>query len=608
MKDYFNNKYTLFKTRTKVFPGNNSKNKNMYLNLNPENQENDYNNTYQNFFQYNNINNPQGHTYIPLNVINNNISSNDRIYQKYYYINERNTPLHNYYTNNNHPNTTYHNNIYKEKNVNIGNNNDTSPIRGFIENQNFDYYINEKLNKRKKLEQNDYINKSAGFKFLNRTMSFYNNKSKLYTANNMDKINQKENQYLKRKNDMLYLNIYRQKLIKVFVQNINKIIEKNKKKEIMIIFFNNLKKGFYKKRSSINYFNNKKIQNDPKYNEYKDMIYNYIKSKNNLPMSKIYNILKPLDKSQFNTINNASDVKNNIKNKIRNESNKNSYRVMTQKNEIEKFKKLQKKYGKIYEKKTKEISSFEDKINNYINHKTIESTSSINPDNDISRKKKVFKHKRKIEKNLTNYNLTDGKKKENINLINESDRNTNNNMAIKEYKTKNITKRKKRLDSQSSSKSFKTISEIRNIYNIYIIKNIISADKRLYVNIKYIFLDHKKKENNFYTNDTLEKSENINITIKGYNITKNNDIKHKKKLSKIEEEVDDKINTNLSQSIKEEKYHEKKEADQKKNINSIKGSFNSNNMVYNPKKFSLTNLKRKYINYQKLQAQDNNEN
>ncbi len=33
------------------------------------------------------------------------------------------------------------------------------------------------------------------------------------------------------------------------------------------------------------------------------MIYNYIKSKDDLLYSKIYNILKPEDKMKFNTIN-----------------------------------------------------------------------------------------------------------------------------------------------------------------------------------------------------------------------------------------------------------------------------------------------------------------
>ena len=108
------------------------------------------------------------------------------------------------------------------------------------------------------------------------------------------------------------------------------------------------------------------------------MIYNYIKSKDDLSHSKIYNILKPEDKMKFNTIN--AIRKNNSKFKIKeeNSSSNNTSIITEKKSAIQRFKQLQKKYGKIYEKKRNESISFEDRIKNYINHKTIDSTSSNN--------------------------------------------------------------------------------------------------------------------------------------------------------------------------------------------------------------------------------------
>ena len=192
MKDYYNDNYTIYKKETKVFSKNqNNKNKNIYFNTYREYPENNYNNSQQNFFHYNNINNPQIPKYIPFNVINNNISSNDRIYQKYYYINERNTPLHNYST--------------------INNNNFRSSIPDFFENKI------EKNN----LEENNYLNKTSGFKALNRTLSYYNNKSRLYSASKSDNLNLNDYQLYLKQNSKFYLSIYRNKLIKVFVKNIH---------------------------------------------------------------------------------------------------------------------------------------------------------------------------------------------------------------------------------------------------------------------------------------------------------------------------------------------------------------------------------------------------
>ena len=302
MKDYFNeNKYRLFQTKTKIF----SKNQNSYLNLYSQNQlyniidnnSTTFNNNYNYNTQYN-PNNIQGTTYIPLNVINNNISTNDRIYQKYFYINQRNTPLNKYNTN--HANTTIHFNSQNKKRMQQYIN-ARSPIQDLIENENFDFYIEERLknNKRKNIEENNsYMNKTTGFKLIsNNSLNKANrtNLSNFYTLNKNDSI--------LKQNNRIYLNIYRNKIANNFVRIINKIIIKRKKIEIFQKFYNNLKKIYYLKGIKPNYLESKYDKDDPKYKEYKDMIYNYIKSKDDLSHSKIYNILKTEDKMKYNTIN-----------------------------------------------------------------------------------------------------------------------------------------------------------------------------------------------------------------------------------------------------------------------------------------------------------------
>ena len=614
MKDYFNifnkNKYTLFQTKTKIFSKNkNMKNQKIYCGCNPEFQENNnYNNTTQNFFQYNNninqygTNNPQGTTYIPFNVINNNISSNDRIYQKYFYITDRNTTLNNY--NNNHANTTFHRGYDKNRNSQYKEEITRSPIPYIIENENYDFLIKEKLkNKRKNnLKQNNYGNKSTEFKFFNSSL-LSGSRTNLYSDN--------KNDNTLRQKSKTYLNAYRNKIIQIFVQIINKIIESYNKKEILKKFFYNLKKSSYKKRLKSNYLNDKYNKNAPKYNEYKDMIYNYIKSKKDLPMTKIYNILKPEDKLKFNTINTLSKTTSKFKPKeeINNNSKNNSSRITLKTSELQRFRQLQKKYGKIYEKKRNESISFEDKIKNYINQKTIDSTSSNNTDKDILRKNIIFKRVRKNNKDIKKMNKTE-EKGNNYNTSSNDIINKNSNIKyIKEYKNKPILKQK-RMNSQSSYKSIKSLSDNKNIYKIYIIKNIVSSDKRIFVNINYINLSNneEKRDKKFYSNNMLEISDINEINYIGNNCIKNNNAKHKKKLSKIEEEIDDKINTNLSLSIKENNNNKnvvggKQEKKEETNPKSMKRIINNNRINNN----LTAKFRKKYLYYKNLNKSDKNE-
>ena len=456
-------------------------------------------------------------------------------------------------------------------------------------------------NKRKNyLNENKYGNKSTEVKFYNRAL-LSRSTSNFYSDNKKDNILGQKNK--------TYLNIYRNKIVQIFVKIINKVIERYKKKEIMKNFFYNLKKSYYKNRIKINYLNNKYNKDDPKYNEYKDMIYNYIKSKNDLPMTKIYNILKPEDKFKFNTINSLSKTNSKFRPKEENISNNTSSRTSQKLNEMQRFRQLQKKYGKIYEKKKNESISFEDKIKNYINQKTIDSTSSNNTDNDIFRKNIIFKRVRKNNKEYKKLNKTEEKGENNNISSNDIYNNNSSNIKyIKEYKSKPITKRK-RMNSQSSYKSIKSTNDNKNRYKIYIVKNIVSSDKRIFVNINYINLSDKDKKSDkkYYSNDMLEISDINEINYLGNNNNKNNNAKHKKKLSKIEEEIDDKINTNLSISIKENNnkniINENQEKKEESNPKSMKRIINNNRINNN----LTAKFRKKYLYYKNLNKPDKNE-
>ena len=530
MKDYFNpKKYTLIKTKTQIFPSKkNIKNQNIYVRLNPEYIKDNYpsNNTYIQ---------AQAPTYIPYNIINNNISSNDKIYQKYFYINQRTTPLN--YKNN----QTYNNfNNINERNIKGG---IRSPVADYIENQNLDKY---------NLEENDYKNSTTGFQILNRMKGKYNNNMNFKTSNNFNKISSRQ------KNNKKYISDYEINLVKNFIEIINKVIEKKKRKELFKNFFNNIK-NYSKRKVYLNYINNLNNKEKSKYNEYKDMVYNYIKSKNSLPMSKIYNkVFKPEDKIKFKTIN-ANKTINQTSKDNNNTSINDTYR----KNEIKRVRQLQKKYGKIYEKKMKENISFEDRVKNYINHKTIESNSSINTDNSLRRQKLIYKKIGRTERNFHKMNLADKIHKTHKTNIDDLD---NNN---------------------------------RITYKIYILKNIVTADKRIYVSINYISLDNKDKNkiNNisFYDNDILDMSDKIVINYLGNKSKTNNTVRHRKKLSKIEEEIDDKL-MNLSNIIRENKYAKRKEKneDNEKSIKTIDAN-NSSNKKHIKKKIDSLKFKKVYL-------------
>ena len=597
MKDSFNDKnFIIFKTRSQIF--NNKKNSRMQQkDLNQVNNSFTNKNFFQfrNYFNQYNSNSQEGSNYIPFNIINNNILSNDTIYQKYYYINQRNNQM-NIYQKNNNVNKTYFRNFKNENKLNNQYERRKSP---FIKNINLGYLKNEnlKIKKRSNLNENNFMNKTDRPYFLNRTLSSFDEKPKFYSMNIMDKLNSKETQLSFRQKSKKYLNIYRDQLVKIFVKNINKIIDKIKKRELMRKFYNNMKRIYYEKRYKTNYLNDKYNQSNAKYNEYKNMIYNYIKSKSDLSITSMYNILKPKDRKKHNSTN-----KKNMKNYKTNGKSDGNLDEKKEKNQIERLKKLQKKYGKIYMEKKREIS-FEGKINKYINQKTIENTSSKTPDNDLPRNK--FNLIRENKKNFSEIFLKE--KERNVNLQTEIyPYMIHKSPEIIENKIKNMHKRKKTTNSLTSNKSYNNLTNFKKIYNIYITKNIVTSDKKLFVNIKYISLDNFKSTKAFFPNTVLKISKLVKINYIGNNNIKKHIKIHNKKLSNIEEEIDEKINSNLSLSKRENKYLEKGEKTEKKIIKSIKGNINKNNIIYFSKNNVFSKIRRKNF-YYKYKNNENNE-
>ena len=596
MKDSFNDKnFIIFKTRSQIFNNKNSRMQQKDLNQVNNSFTNKNFFQFRNYFNQYNSNSQEGSNYIPFNIINNNILSNDAIYQKYYYINQRNNQM-NIYQKNNNVNKTYFRNFKNENKLNNQYERRKSP---FIKNINLGYLKNEnlKIKKRSNLNENNFMNKTVRPYFLNRTLSSFYEKPKFYSMNIMDKLNSKETPLSFRQKSKKYLNIYRDQLVKIFVKNINKIIDKIKKRELMRKFYNNMKRIYYEKRYKTNYLNDKYNQSNAKYNEYKNMIYNYIKSKSDLSITSMYNILKPKDRKKHNSTN-----KKNMKNYKTNGKSDGNLDEKKEKNQIERLKKLQKKYGKIYMEKKREIS-FEGEINKYINQKTIENTSSKTPDNDLPRNK--FNLIRENKKNFSEIFLKE--KERNVNLQTEIyPYMIHKSPEIIENKIKNMHKRKKTTNSLTSNKSYNNLTNFKKIYNIYITKNIVTLDKKLFVNIKYISLDNFKSTKAFFPNTVLKISKLVKINYIGNNNIKKHIKIHNKKLSNIEEEIDEKINSNLSLSKRENKYLEKGEKTEKKIIKSIKGNINKNNIVYFSKNNVFSKIRRKNF-YYKYKNNENNE-
>jgi hypothetical protein len=116
-----------------------------------------------------------------------------------------------------------------------------------------------------------------------------------------------------------------------------------------------------------------------------------------------------------------------------------------------------------------------------------------------------------------------------------------------------------------------------------------------YINSDY---NNNKKEKKFYDNNILEISNIYNMSYIGNNCTKSNLTKFNKKLSKIDEEIDDLGNTNLSMSFKDNnKYSDKKGEKEMKILKITKRTINNNIKNNNKKDISKgsSNIRKKYI-------------
>ena len=193
---------------------------------------------------------------------------------------------------------------------------------------------------------------------------------------------------------------------------------------------------------------------------------------------------------------------------------------------MERLKQLQKKYEKIYEKKTNDkTTSIDDKYKRYILRKNkTQDVFNITFDKPLT-DEKYFKTK--ILKNRIN---TGRKKPSPINLSHDFIPTFNKGTFIKfpkiiekegkNYKIKNYNTPKNTKNKIKIIKKVKIIPQVpivkkTEIFKVYNIKDIVTPDKRLYVYINYITLSNKKKdklkEYKYYDNNLLKISDRISI-------------------------------------------------------------------------------------------------
>ena len=549
--NYSYNDEILQKEKSDILPyaDENKKNSKVYIKLDPEYLENNYKKAEQYFSNYNQN---KTNTYNPNYTDNKYINSEKVFKKKALYFKKKpdiNSPV-----KNSDIYLIYNNNSVNinPKKSSINENKTVSPIKKYIEKKNFNFYINNGINHKRyrnsNLDEENYINKSLELSRLNnRNINNYLNDSKTFQT--------------QRNKDFPYLNIYQKKMITIFVQIIKKIIEKNIKRNILNSFFNKIKGDNFKNEENKNKTKFKKI--NTKYNEYKNIINNYVKN---------------ISKNEKELNNNNEEPKYN--------SQRNNNSLINQKTEDDikklKFKEMQKKYGKIYERK-KNLNN-PNNYKNYMLRKTKTQNTFVKPQNtkneEILNEPIIFKTK------LLNSKLLKNRKKfSQINLSQDfnnidSYRNENKiNMKREETQPKNDNKiivKKVKINKRLSNslKRENRNNKKEETYEIYNIKNIITPDKRLYVFINYITLYHKKKsgENSlsYYDEDLLQVSNQDNFHIYGINNknpknkTKLNNyfLKNLKKLSEIKEEPNDnilasgikntpknKINTNIEKGI-----------------------------------------------------------
>lgn len=531
-----------------------------YIKLDPEQFEQNYKNNESKNIQVNDEINTSYNRNI-FNTINSN--NKNRIFKKAFYL--RNSNNNSFIRNN-------VNNIVNGDKYGIESYNDKnkdyrkySPIRKYIEKKNFNFYINSETKNNNISQKMPNVNNTLEYKIINNKYLINNSKKMI---NNNFKINQSF-----KNNDIPTLNIYRQKMITIFVNIINKTILKNIKKDINI-FFDGLK---LIKKESLDF-----TKQDSKYMEFKDLIFNYVRTNYGSPLGSIFN--RP---GNGNQLMESMTIEKEILNQ-RNNSNLVNQKIFNRKSVKDRLEELQKKYEKIYEKKksaNKPNKNFHmRKTNTYSKiQNNIDENSNDKIDSDKLRermmiKRKLFLNQLKISKPIIqklnlNQDMNKSMSFNNIDKIygqankveikeldksygNQTQKNEKKNIIIKKLeispsfnknnkkynsKSTNLSKENsyRSINNTSKNSNINKIGNQKEIFTVYNIKDIVTSDKRLYVYINYITLYNKKgdNENNekLYDNDLLRISHKINIeyTESGLNKNKN----RQKILSQIDEEI-----------------------------------------------------------------------
>ena len=521
-----NNKYNIYKTKEDILPYNSKykPNSEEYIKLDPEYLENNYKKeeNYQN-------NNNKSYRSNP-NTKNNNYYANKNNFKK--------SPLNSRKLKETEsPFGTNDNNQYYGNNT-LDSNRDIIYPDNFNVNKSISPFKNNNNNKRRSFNYNKNDNNNYDDSiYLNRSIEYDNRKNN---------INNSYSTMTEPKNYNPKLMIYQKKMITIFVQIINKIIEKNKKKYIMSIFFNELKNIIQKSKYDEYYLYRRR---NTKYNPYKNIMFVSAREKNRSPKGVKYYIsnndnklIKNMRKEKKYEINQRYN--NTLKQKIKGKNKTNMERLIE----------LQKKYDKIYEKKKNDKTiSIDDKYKRYILRKNkTQDVFNITFDKPLT-DEKYFKTK--VLKNRLNM----GRKKPSpINLSHDFIPSLNKGQFIyfpknlekkvENYKTKKFNTPKNPKNKIVLIKKVKMTPRVpiikkTEIFKVYNIKDIVTPDKRLYVYINYITLSNKKNNKitkyKYYDNNLLKISDRISINYIDINKKykpKLKIIKYQIHLTKIKEE------------------------------------------------------------------------
>ena len=586
--------YRMYKTKTEILPFNSSYNQNnkVYMKFEPENLKRKYKMVESKPILYKN---KAKLSEITNNSLNN--STNGKIFKKSFFLNNsKNNSL----LNSKSKDKSF-GEIYVNKNSKVDLNKEKSkglsPIKKYIENNKI--YINKgiKNSKKKEVQNAPYNNHTLEYKIVN-------NAYIINSTQNLNNNNYKINQRTKN-NSKPSLNIYQIKMTNIFVQIINRNIFKHIKKDI-IIFFDNLKDynyNFYHNRKKLNEPSDYKYKkNDSKYNQYKDLIYSYFKTNNNLPGIIYKNLYKNEDELM-------SSLKNKKTSQVQNNDSKNK-NSNNNKNDKIRFRELQKKYENIYQRKKNYNISFDDRYKKYLENsennlydpkkgfdynKLKDSQNKNNANNErMMFKRKIlinqlYKNGTKTKTNLSQdfnrsskfknqiiYNSYSNSPKNSIllNPYHEESQNNKNGVIIKKLKiTPKLSSNLKRKNSNSIEKKYENKIS-REVFKVYNVKNIVTKDKRLYVHMNYISLYNDKKfyhenKNNYYNDNLLKISDKIIISF-NYNrlidVLKSN--KRHEKLSNIIEEKENSVKNNNSsnENDNEDNTNEKEKSEENTHI------------------------------------------